>query len=121
MGNALTAEEQSQVREYLGFRDSSQTEFSKLEGAFRLLEDSGAAQVRARLSALAKIEEALLEEIENIKVTEVEDVKLRGPTAQRTLFRMGNRYARQISTILGVRMIRAPFSTGPRFGVAGRA
>jgi len=118
---ALTATQKSQIRLYLGYEDRSQgANYSLLEGVMDDLSAEAETQVGTLLTNLAAIETALAGSVSRQKVIKAEEVTLAGPQEVRTLWRMGNRLARNLATLLGVEVARIPFSSGPASGVARR-
>ena len=117
---ALTDEQRSGVRRYLGYSDLTQGRYSTREGAMESLSVSGEAQVVALLSDLELIEEQLRSSWTRQKVKGAEGVTLAGHDEILALRQEGRRLAETISTILGVPVSRTPFSSGSASGIAGR-
>ena len=117
----MTDANRSAVRRYLGYADRTQGLYSRLEGAISALTSEGEEAVVCLLKRLEAIEAKQDKLVCQMGVMQVGDVRLDTQIALCGLWTMGNRLARQISTILGVAAIAAPFSSGPRVGISGRS
>ena len=109
---ALTDDQKSNVRRYVGAPDISRQYDLRLESAMDALSPEGEVRVVDYLRELelirAQLEDARLC---RLKVVVVEDIQLLGPEEIRTLWREGNRIARDLGVSLFFQLRRMPFGT----------
>lgn len=109
---ALSDEQKSQVRYWLGYPDQQRETFSDLEGGLASLSSQGEARVTSALTQLTAIDTQLQSSWSRQKVIKAEDVVLAGPQEIQALRMEGRRLASLIASTLGVSTLRDAFSSG---------
>lgn len=116
----MTGRQRVKIRTYLGYSDQSQGFYSRLEGSISVLTTDGEEEVICVLDDLADIETQLKAAAKRQKVHVAEDVRLAGHDEIIALWKVGNNYARRLSTLLGIAIMRYPFGAGDSAGIAMR-
>lgn len=115
----MTDAERARVRRYLGFSDRSQGLFTVLESTISSLSSEGEEDVLNILDELTDIETKLSDARCRLKAARVEDITLNSDEIY-ALRDEGKRLVRDLSTVLGIRPLRAPFTSADVSGQAGR-
>ena len=109
---ALTDDQKSKVRYWLGYPDGFRASFSDLEGGMSSLSTFGEARVTDALSQLDTIDAQLQTSWGRQKVVKAEEVTLAGHDEIRALWMEGRRLVRLIANTLGVTPRVDVFSAG---------
>jgi len=107
---ALTDDQKSNIRRYLGAPDISRQYDLRLESAMDAVSPEGEIRVVDYLRELETIR-AQLEDARlcRLKIKVVEDIVLQGPEEIRILWKEGNRIARDLGVALFFQLRRMPF------------
>jgi len=109
---ALTDDQKSKVRYWLGYPDGFRSSFPDLESGLTSLSTFGESRVTDALSQLDTIDTQLQSSWSRQKVIKAEDVVLAGPQEIQALRMEGRRLANLIASTLGVSVLRDVFSSG---------
>lgn len=111
---ALTDDEKTRIRNYLGYPSVNRQSFHALEGALSVIDgdDSGLVLVREFLVELADLDAMLKASRGRLKVAKVDDVRLLGPEEIRALRSEGCRLVERLGTMIDVPLRRSPYGGG---------
>jgi hypothetical protein len=117
---ALTDDQKSKIRHYLGYPDVNRRQHTHLESAFDALSTEGETRIAEILVRLAALDTDLDGSWDRQKVSKAEEVTLAGFDEVRALRSEGTRICYQLGGVLDVPPRRSPFRAGPSGGVARR-
>lgn len=118
---ALTDEQKTEVRYYLGYSETSVHASSALESGMNALSTFAETKIGTILERLATIEATLDGGTSKLGLKRVEDIEWHAPGAQIEAQRgEGRRQCQSLATLLGVPLRTTPFDDAPRSGLMPR-
>lgn len=118
----MTDAQRAEIRRYLGYSDQSRGYYNTLDGVIAILSPEAEEIIVSILTELAEIEAQIRDARRcRLMATRVEDITLSSYDEIRGLRLEGQRLARDISTILGVKIFQTPFMSAPSTGAGQRA
>jgi hypothetical protein len=116
---ALTDEQKSKVRRYLGYPDVNRLNYHMLEGALDALSAEGETLAGALITDLDAMEALIQGARSRAKVLKAEEVTLNSKE-MKILRWEAQRVAQDLANLLNVVPLNPPFSSGSTSGVARR-
>jgi len=117
---ALTDDQKSKIRHYLGYPDVNRRQHTHLESAFDALSAEGETRIGEMLVRLAALDTDLDGSWDRQKVIKAEEVTLAGFDEVRALRSEGVRICHQLGNVMDVEPRWTPFHAGSGGGVARR-